>query len=459
MSRQAAEKPALKTTAGSNEMTGWHISTISLLMLGYACYYFCRSDYSVALPLILAEQVKHGVSAHVAEVRLGSIASFGVLAYAIGKFPSGAFADRFGGRNNFLGGMAGSIFFTLLFMLGGGFPIFTIAWIGNRLVQSLGWAGLVKVTSRWFSYTQYGGVMAVISLSYLFGDALSRGAMSLLLAHGAGWRELFGIGAALLCVVFIANIVFLRETPAVRGLPLPEENPLNLFSEKSNAQANQRLETQESKSPAGIFRTLLGSPTFWMICLISLGTTLLRETFNLWTPMYFTQIAGMTNSQAASGSALFPFFGGISVLAAGFLSDQLGPDGRSRILFAGLACSVLALLGLAECPVQAGSLLPVALVSAVGFFLIGPYSYLAGAISLDFGGREGSATASGIIDGIGYLAGVLSGNGMAQIAVRYGWQRMFLVLAATAFLSCAVAGVSAWQVRQRSASLRLQTQP
>jgi len=57
----------------------------------------------VALPLILAEQVKHGVDAHVAEIRLGSIASLGVLAYAGGKFPSGAIADKFGGRRNFLG--------------------------------------------------------------------------------------------------------------------------------------------------------------------------------------------------------------------------------------------------------------------------------------------------------------------------------------------------------------------
>ena len=80
----------------------------------------------------------------------------------------------------------------LALYLGGGFPIFTLAWLGNRLVQSLGWAGLVKVTSRWFSYTTYGSVMAVLSLSYLFGDAISRAIMSLLLAHGFGWRGVWG---------------------------------------------------------------------------------------------------------------------------------------------------------------------------------------------------------------------------------------------------------------------------
>ena len=199
-------------------ITRWHILTISLLFLGYGGYYFCRSDYSVALPLLIAEQAHKGMPAGVAQIRLGSIASLGVLAYAIGKFPSGGLADRFGGRRNFLGGMFGSILFTVLFMLGGGFPIFTLAWVGNRLVQSLGWAGLVKVTSRWFSYTTYGGVMGVLSLSYLFGDAASRGIMSLLLAHGFGWRGLFGAGACLLSVLLLCNLIFLARVSS--GLPL-----------------------------------------------------------------------------------------------------------------------------------------------------------------------------------------------------------------------------------------------
>ena len=394
------------------------------------------------MPLIIAEQVKHGVNAHVAEIRLGSIASLGVLAYAIGKFPSGAIADKFGGRRNFLGGMAGSIVFTLLCLMGGGFPLFTLAWIGNRFTQSLGWAGLVKVASRWFSYSTYGSVMGVLSLSYLFGDAISRGAMSVLLAHGVGWRGLFLTGACLLAVLLVCNLILLRESPEDCGLPPPEENPLNLFSDAREA--------QPAPSAAGIFRTLLGSSAFWLVCALSLGTTLLRETFNLWMPTYFTQVVGLSDAQAASGSALFPLFGGLSVLAAGFLSDFLGPEGRSKILFAGLTLSVFAMLGLAHLPSHSPRLTALALVAAVAFLLIGPYSYLAGAISLDFGGKEGSATASGIIDGVGYLAGVLSGNGMAHIAVSYGWSAMFVVLATVAAISSVVAGVALWQQHRRA---------
>src|SRR5215475_9157526 len=158
-------------------MTPWHKATIALLALGYSGYYFCRSDLAVVLPELIRDLQKHGVSANQAQIRLGLIASAGTIAYAIGKFVFGAVADLLGGRRNFLLGMAGSILFTIVFAFGGGFPIFTLAWVCNRLVQSAGWSGLVKVSSRWFDFSSYGTVMGVLSISYLVGDAAARQAM------------------------------------------------------------------------------------------------------------------------------------------------------------------------------------------------------------------------------------------------------------------------------------------
>jgi sugar phosphate permease len=89
----------------------------------------------------------------------------------------------------------------------------------------------------------------------------------------------------------------------------------------------------------------------------------------------------------------------------------------------------------------------VVLVTLVGFLLLGPYSYLAGAMSLDFGGKRGSATAAGIIDGVGYLAGWLSGDTVARITVAFGWKNAFLSLAGVALLTALVALVLA--VHQR----------
>src|SRR5215207_1799170 len=147
----------------------WQALTVALLIVGYAGYYLCRSNFSVALPQIIDELAAKGLSPADAKVRLGTIASFGVFAYAIGKFFSGGLADWLGGRRTFLLGTAGAICFTALFAVGGGFPLFTFAWLLNRVLQSMGWPGAVKLASRWFSYSTYGTAMGIISQSYLFG--------------------------------------------------------------------------------------------------------------------------------------------------------------------------------------------------------------------------------------------------------------------------------------------------
>jgi sugar phosphate permease len=387
-------------------------TVVALMVVGYAGYYVCRSDYSVSLPLLIAEQSAHGIAAADAKVAFGRIASLAVLAYALGKFVSGALADRVGGRRTFLSGMLGSILCTIAFALGGGFPIFTLAWIANRLVQSAGWVGMVTLTSKWFSHSQYGTAMGVVSLSYLLGDAGARAFMGALIANGLGWRGVFVSAAAVLGVLFVVNAVWLKEAPPTP----PADSPDRLDDGK------------------GILSSLFKSPQFWLACVLSLGFTLMRETFNTWTPTFFTESAGLSAAAAATQSAWFPILGAASVLAAGWASDRLGRGGRARIMFFGLLATIALLLLLAHSRIW-----PVGLVAATGFAMLGPYSYLAGATSLDFGGQRASATTCGIIDGVGYLGGVLAGDSMARISVALGWHGAFDVLAAVAGASAVAA--------------------
>ena len=176
-----------------------------------------------------------------------------------------------------------------------------------------------------------------------------------------------------------------------------------------------------------------------MVCLLSLGFTLVRETFNTWTPSFFTEDIGLTKAQAAHIAALFPFFGGLAVIAAGVVSDRLGRGGRSLIILCTLPITCLALFILGSEQHGIFWLGPVALVCAIGFLMIGPYSYLAGAISLDFGGKQGSATTCGIIDGVGYLGAVLAGGSIARISKYYGWSGAFQFLGGVTAVACIVA--------------------
>jgi sugar phosphate permease len=418
---------------GTAELRRRQALTVGLMVLGYSGYYLCRSNFSVTLPLIADDLEASGLDPGVAKVRLGAIASAGILAYALGKPFAGGLADFLGGRGNFLIGMAGAIILTFAFASGGTLPVFLIAWVGNRLSQSLGWAGMIKITSRWFSSSTYGTVMGILSLSYLFGDAAARYFMGLLIARGFSWRGVFSVAAWILFGIFLLCAWLLKETPAQLGLREPRADPENLYGEGGDEPTPPSL--------GALLGPLLRSPALWLICLLSLGVTLLRETFNTWTPTYFVDGVGLSRAEAAGTSALFPLFGGVSVLLAGYLSDRLGRGGRAVIIVVGLTLAGAALAGLGLADFGGSTRWPVVLVTAVAFLLLGPYSYLAGAMALDFGGKRGGATASGLIDFVGYLGGVLAGEGMARAVLALGWRGAFLVLAGIAWLSSVVAGV------------------
>ncbi len=365
------------------------------------------------------------------------VAAWGTAFYAAGKFLFGSLADVLGGRRMFLLGMMGAIVFTLVFGAGGP-PLFLAAWIGNRFIQSSGWVGMVKVTSRWFAHSVYGRVMGLISLSFLFGDFLSRLFLSELIARGVGWRGVFTVSAATLALILVPTWIVIRDRPADRGLPEPEDDPTSLFAGDD-----------KPEGLAGLLRPLLTSPSFWTVCVLSFGFTFMRETFNDWTPTYLHESTGMSEAAAGRASSLFPLFGGFSVLAVGYLSDRFGRSGRALLIAGGLALGTVGLLLLGYGDLRGQTNVVVALVAAIGFVLIGPYSLLAGAISLGFGGKRASASAAGWIDGVGYVGGILSGNLIGSVAEKSGWNPAFRLLALTAGLSCLVS--LAYWARERRA--------
>jgi sugar phosphate permease len=361
--------------SGSNprSLRYMQVMTVSLLFGGYASLYFCRADLSVATPLLIDELTAHGMNHADAVIRMGSLTSFGVLAYALGKLFLGGLGDIWGGRVSFLIGLAGATAFTLLFTVGSFLPVFTVAWFANRLTQSVAWAGLLKVSSKWFDFSSYGTIIGILSISYLIGDAVARQWMGLLIHQGLGWRTLFYLAAGVAGVMLIANLWFLRESRHDAGYAEAIPNPLSLFAASEAPPSSLRE----------LLLPLLRSRAFILVCLLSLGCTIIRETFNTWTPVYLREYLGYSMSGAAGFSAIFPAVGALSVIASGWLSDRMGVNGRALLLFLGLTATAAALLALMSMRPHPGSLLPLLAIGAIAFCLLGPYSYLGGAFALD----------------------------------------------------------------------------
>lgn len=412
--------------------------TVGSLCVGYAGYYLCRSNLSVVTPLLLEEFGPSGLNKEI----IGLIASSGVLFYAVGKVLSGVLCDFFGGRRTFLLGMVGSIIATVMFGLLTGVAAFMIIWSLNRLIQSTGWVSLVKITSNWFPFGMYGTVMGVLSLSFLFGDVLTRLFLGSLISAGIGWRGVFFAAAGGLTVIAIGAQFLLKSSPTEIGEEEPEVNPQNLFGSEGTLKRPSDM--------VMLLRPLLSSFSFWMVATISLGLTLIRETFNIWTPTYLAEVAGLSVGSAATYSLLFPLFGGISVLVFGRMADRMGGGKRSLAVLAGLVplVAILGIMGSIREP--GGAVLPLVLISAAAILMIGPYSFLAGAISLDLGGKVGSSTTAGLVDAAGYLGAIASGIGIGSLAQRAGWDAAFGSLAIVALVTVG-ATIAYWRFQERLA--------
>ena len=410
----------------SPSLSRWQFRTALSLFVGYSAYYLCRSNLAIAAPLLIREFAGQGLNKEV----MGRIASVGVLFYAAGKIVNGVLGDFLGGKKIFLLGMIGSVVATMTFGLGQGVAVFFGAWAVNRLVQSMGWAGLVKTTAHWFSYQSYGKIMGLLSLSYLFGDIVAKLLLGQLLVLGLGWRGLFMAAAGVLAVVALASRFSLKSTPESIGLLAPPTRPDNLF-------AGPEGPTDRPTSPGSLLRPYLQSRSFQLVLVMSFGLTALREAFSFWVPTYLVEAAHLSEGTASQYSALYSLFGMVSILGAGYLSDTWLRGQRGPLILA--ACVLLVPVLLLMTRPTNTSVLPLLLISLTGLLLLGPYSFLAGAMSLDAGGRQGAATAAGLVDAVGYAGATLTLWLTGFLAEHLGWDRAFLALA---LLAAATAGAA-----------------
>jgi OPA family glycerol-3-phosphate transporter-like MFS transporter len=409
----------------------WQGITLATLFVGYGGYYVCRTNLSVATPLMLEELAGQGLT----KTDLGAVASAGVLLYAVGKLANGVLTDFASARLLFVAGMAASVACTVLFGLAAGLAMFMAVWAGNRYVQSMGWGALVKMAARWFPPRRHASVMGALSLSYLLGDALTRLYLGWFISEGVGWRGVFFVSAASLGAIAVLCWCLLRDSPRDVGGGEPAPSPDNLFGGDGTRPPGLRA----------LFRPFAGSLTFWVVCLINLGLTLIRETFNFWTPTYLREVAGLDAGAAAQASLVFPLVGAAAVLLAGRVSDRLhGKHGRVMVPCLVLLVGALWLLAAAD--TRGKPVLALLLIAGVSCSLLPPYSFCAGVMALDLGGKRGPATAAGLIDTAGYLGAVLSGYGIGRVAEAHGWAAAFGLLAAVAGLTLATAAL--YWVRQ-----------
>jgi len=384
------------------------------LLVGYAAFYLCRANVDAAAPLL---EKAFGYD----KVRLGALSSLGTIAYAIGKVTLGPLGDRLGGRRIFLLCLFGSVVASLTIgAVAGAFSLLLGVVVLNRFAQSGGWGGLVNVVSKWFRRDHYGTVMGGLSTSYELGNVCAL-VLSGVIGARFGWRALFLVNPLLLALVGVVAFFTLEGRPA---------------TEEVQAEA---ASTEDRPRLGEVLAALAQQPAFWFGLGLSFLLTFARSGFLAWTPMFLAEVTGKVQGGIVK-SAIFPAAAVVSALAVGRYSDRLGPGRRAPVMTVMLALLTVAVLVLAHYGTRSAAL-AFPMIGVCGLMLLGPYSLLGGAVSLDVAGKTGAATAAGLVDGVGYLGGSLAGILMGFLAKRWGWAAAFYAIAVAALLGALLAAV------------------
>src|ERR1700686_5014895 len=112
--------------------------------------------------------------------------------------------------------------------------------------------------------------------------------MGIMSERGYGWRSLCLFAAIVAAVWLIASLLWLRESRAELGHAQAKPNPLNLFAAAEARPA----------SVGALLLPLLRSRAFLLVCLLSFTCTIIRETFNTWTPVYLRDHLGYSMSHS-----------------------------------------------------------------------------------------------------------------------------------------------------------------
>ena len=399
---------------------------LAVTLVSYAGYYLCRLNFGQVQSIIGAEL---GLSALV----LGKILLAHQVAYVVGQVVNGVLCDRVGSRVLAVTGAFGSAAVCLVFPWLRTPTSLVVIWGINGFFQSMGFSPCIRALAHWFEPSRRGRVNGIFSLSFQIGNMcawLLAGWMASLF----GWRFAFLVPAGMLAAVGVMDLFLLLDSPEEAGVSLA-------------AGHEDVLDDDGCKPGAGV----LGSGRVWAAGLSSSFVSVAVYGLMFWLPNYLQVKVGEGGQvESAIRATLFPIAGCFGALAAGWISDHWFKDGRMPVI-AGFAAAGGVLLGAFAWidPTGHAALNALALALAA-FFLMGSHVHTVGSLSMDFGGRRGAGSATGIINALSNLGGLVASIGVGFVVdhPRMGWSWVFPLCALSCLLGSALLGL-VWRQTRR----------
>ena len=373
---------------------------------------------------------------HLDDVQFGWVFGAFWLAYALFEIPGGWLGDQNGSRRTltrivlawsvctvltgFAAGFWSLLAFRFLFGIGeaGAYPNMAriqASWLPKESRARAG--GLLWLAARW------GGAFAPFlfaGLLRLIDHPSVRQALPFL-AGTSSWRLGFmiaGLVGLVWCVLFFG---WFRDDPAAK----PAVNPAELALIRAGGTAVPR---NHAPAPNGVWRSLLRSRSLWAMAALYFLASFGWSFFVSWMPRYLKEVHGLQFDASQSLWMQPLFYGGISCLVGGVLSDRLVRAtgwtwfGRAVFPMVGLTTAAAAMYAVRFVSRPEQAIFLICLAGAAYDF--GQGANWASIVNI--GGRY-AGTAMGFINMLGNFSNAASPRTGVWVFQRYGWDALFTV--------------------------------
>jgi OPA family glycerol-3-phosphate transporter-like MFS transporter len=395
----------------------WQVRTFVTIWITYGSYYLCRANISFALPGLTAE---FGYS----KTLLGLLGTALFVMYSVGQFVNGQLADKYGARKLVFVGMIGSALLNITFSFSTAFGFMLVVWGLNGYFQSMGWSPQVKTMANWFTATQRGTWMGLMGSCYQIGNALSW-LLASFLAANYGWRALFWVPAILFLISSIHFVLRLRNAPEEVGLPPIEQLRKIAAGEVLEPSVLGRRVAEDKHMGFGYtVKMCLTNPRIWGVSVAFFCLDIIRYGFFYWAPVFLIEVQGATIGSAGLTVAVLPIAGSAGSIFCGWATGKFFGNRRAPVI-------CLCLFGLAifsylfyYAP-EGAWILGLVYLALIGFCTYGAHVLMVGHAAQDFAGRKAAASASGFIDGFGYIGAAMTGIFTGWLVDNYSWTAAF----------------------------------
>jgi OPA family glycerol-3-phosphate transporter-like MFS transporter len=371
----------------------------------------------------------------------GVVNSAYLTAYMLGQFVVGPLCDHFGPKLILICGISLSIFSAV----GSGFSTLLMAFVVfaaiQGIAQSTGWSSTTKTMSSWFSLNERGRVIGLWCTHYTLGGAVAlpfAGWMMDYFGRAAApvgstivpfWPAAFWAPAAVVGIVLGLTWLFLQNRPEDVGLPSIEVyhgEPESLLSPEESTHTL-------AQDPTIVIRELLATPSIWLLAASYFSIKLTRYAFYFWGPKFVYESLGGDAYTSTITTAAMPIGGMVGVIGIGYVSDKWFQARRApAAILSLLTAAAIMLFGLKHID---NTWMMAGFFFLVGVFLFGPDSIISGTAAIDFGTKRGAGTATGFVNGIGSIGGILGGYLPGVITTKADWTSLFGVFLAGLLIS------------------------